>query len=222
LKGFESRIAARTTCLTLSNSDLAEYQEGLGCPRVALLPAFIPDWKVEILEGMGNYCLYHGDLSVDANEKTVIWLLKKVFWILKIPLVIAGKDPSDELMELAHRYPFTCLVANPGEKEMQDMIAKAHIHVLPSLIQTGAKLKLLNALFHGRHCLVNQATIHGSDLEQACHLAESAADFREIIKTLYQQPIHSSKIGQREQLLKARFNNQKNAEQMIQWIWGND
>ena len=54
----------------------------------------------------------------------------------------------------------TCLVANPSEMEMQDMIAKAQINILPSFNNTGIQIKLLNALFNGRHCLVNKK--HGS------------------------------------------------------------
>ncbi|MFX5252872.1 hypothetical protein ABTD06_19170, partial [Acinetobacter baumannii] len=87
---------------------------------------FLPDWELSTQTGMGSYCLYHGDLSVEANEKAAIWLLKNVFNDLKLPFVIAGKNPSDKLNELAHSQQHTCLVANPAEKELQDMIAKAH------------------------------------------------------------------------------------------------
>ena len=57
---------------------------------------------------------------------------------------------------------------------MQDLIGKAHINVLPSFNATGIKLKLVNALFNGRHCLVNEATAEGSGLESACFVAHDA------------------------------------------------
>ena len=76
---------------------------------------YIPDnWTVEEKPGIGNYCLYHGDLSVDANEKAAIWLLEKVFSKTDIPFVIAGHNPSEKLEELAHSMGHTCLVADPS------------------------------------------------------------------------------------------------------------
>ena len=36
------------------------------------------------------------------------------------------------------------------------MIAKAQINILPSYTHTGIKIKLVNAIFNGRHCLVNE------------------------------------------------------------------
>jgi hypothetical protein len=134
------------------------------------VPATVPAGLASSMpEGMGSYCLYHGDLSVDANEKAAIWLVEKIFRHLKVPFVIAGKDPSKKLYALAQATENTCLVSNPSEKEMQDMIAKAHINVIPSYTTTGIKIKLLNALFNGRHCVVNDATVAGSGLESACH-----------------------------------------------------
>ncbi|HCT22512.1 MAG TPA: mannosyltransferase, partial [Chitinophagaceae bacterium] len=82
------------------------------------------------------------------------WLLKEVFGKLTIPFVVAGKNPSEKLQELAHAQQHTCIVSNPTELEMQDMIRKAHIHVLPSTHTTGIQIKLLNALYNGRHCVV--------------------------------------------------------------------
>ena len=91
------------------------------------------------------------------------------------------------MSHLIEGYQHINLVSNPGEAEMQDMICKAHIHVLPSFSRTGIKIKLLNALFNGRHCMVNTAMIEGT-VSSTCHVINSAAEFKERISLLYHQP----------------------------------
>jgi len=222
LQSYEQQIASKAFFWGVKEADTEVYRREFGCRNITELPLFIPHWKLECQEGMGSYCFYHGDLNVDANEKAAIWLLEKVFSELEIPLVLAGKNPSKKLIERAHANNYTCLVANPSEKEMQDMIAKAHIHLVPSYIHTGMKVKLLNALFNGRHCVVNQATIEGTGLEAACHMAETAGDFRELIAQLYHQPFLVKEVTLRKELLLNRFNNESNALRLINRIWGND
>lgn len=179
-----------------------------------------PTGKWIVSKGWALIVFYHGDLSVDANDKAATWLLKNVFHKLKIPFVIAGKNPSEKLMALAHEQGHTCLVANPSEKEMQDMIAKAHVHVIPSFTTTGMKTKLVNALFRGRHCVVNEATVAGSGLEAACHIGTNANAFSEIIAQLYHQPFGEEEIKLRKRLLEPMFNNEVNARKQVNWIWG--
>lgn len=113
---------------------------------------------------MGTFCLYHGNLGVAENEKAAIWLLNEVFFKIKVPLVIAGKNPSRRLDKLAHLCQHTCLVANPSDTELNDLVRLAHINILPSFSDTGIKVKLLHALFEGRHCVVNDAMVNGTGL----------------------------------------------------------
>ena len=220
LRKYEAALAKKAIFWGVTEKDDAVYRNEFGCNNIEHLPLYLPDWQVVGMEGMGNYCLYHADLSIDANEKAAIWLLEKVFRKLKTPLVIAGKNPSKKLLELAHLQTHTCLVANPTENEMQDMIAKAHINVLPSYTFTGMKVKLVNALFHGRHCVVNDATIEGSGLSSACHVGSTANGFQEIIAQLYHQPFTSEEINGRKRLLNGLFNSAENAKKQVQWIWG--
>ena len=220
LKAYEKKIAAKASFWPVTEKDAEVYRHELGCKHIEYLPLYLPDWKVQCLEGMGTYCLYHGDLSIDANEKAAIWLLEKIFGTLKTPFVIAGKNPSEKLDKLVHATEHACLVANPSEKEMQDMIAKAQINILPSYTTTGIKIKLLNALFNGRHCVVNAATVAGTGLAPACHTGSSANAFREIIAQLYHQPFSSEEIELRKNLLIGMFNNEANAKKQVKWIWG--
>lgn len=218
LFNYEKSIANKAGFIAVSEHDVKLYRQLFNAKDIYYLPVFIPHTLATGKEGKGCYCLYHGNLSISENETAVEWLLQHVFNDLEIPFVIAGKNPSKKLQELAHRHKHTCIVANPGEKEMQDMICKAQIHVLPSFNNTGVKLKLLNALFNGRHCLVNPAGADGSGLEKVCHIATDAASFKKAITTLYQQPFTEHEKEQRQGLLQTLYNNEENSKKLLEYL----
>lgn len=219
LKHYEQTIANKALILAVSEQDANSYRREFGARNAAMLPVFLPFTEITAPEGIGCFCLYHGNLSVTENEKAAIWLLKKVFNDLRIPLVIAGKNPSSKLQHIANQCSNACLVADPSEQEMQDMIGKAQINILPSFNVTGIKLKLLNALFNGRHCLVNDATVQGTGLESACHIGSNADAFKSLVVQLYRQTFAEEEIRLRKALLLSTFDNKRNAQRLIQWIF---
>jgi glycosyltransferase involved in cell wall biosynthesis len=222
LKHYEALMTSRVSAIfTLSNTDTSYFQLHYQAKNIIEVPVFLPDWELQTATGMGSYCLYHGDLSVDANEKSAIWLLQHVFNELKIPFVMAGKNPSKKLEKVAYTQQHTCLVANPSDKELQDMIAKAHINILPSFTDTGIKIKLINALFNGKHIVANEATIKGAELSAACYVGTTASAFKEIIAQLYHQPFSAEEVKIRKKLLAERFNNRTNATTILKTIFGN-
>jgi hypothetical protein len=218
LKCYEAGIADKTSIVAVSPKDVESYKAHFGAKDISYLPVFIPFQKINSLEGAGTYCLYHGNLGIAENEKAAIWLLEHVFDKLRIPFVIAGKNPTARLQRMVGSHCQTCLVANPAEEEMNDLISKAQIHIIPSFNQTGIKLKLLNALYNGRHCIVNKATVEQSGLETTCHIASSADSFREIIVQLYRHPFGEEEIRLREKVLLPTFNNQANGEMLMRMI----
>ncbi len=222
LRKYECSIAEKATAFWgVTHKDVAIYRTEFGCKTIDYLSLYLPpDWTVNCLTGTGKYCLYQADLSVEVNERAAIWLLEKVFSKTKQPFVIAGKNPSKKLCALAHQQMHTCMVANPSEQEMQDMIRKAHVNILPSYHTSGIKLKLLNALYNGRHCLVNPATVQGTGLEADCHIGKDENDFLELIKQLKQKPFTQEEIELRKLHLLGMFNNEHNAKQQVEWIWG--
>jgi len=220
LRKYESDLAKKVQFWGVTEKDNEVYRNEFGCTHIDLLPLYIPSWDMSCSEGMGSYCLYHGDLSIDANEKAATWLLQEVFFDLKLPLVIAGKNPSDELIEIAHQQSHTCIVENPSDKEMQDMISKAHINLIPSYTKTGMKVKLLNALSNGKHCVANDATIAGTQLESLCHLANTKNEFQQVITGLFEKPFTPQEKQVRKPILLNLFNNDRNAQLQIEWIWG--
>jgi hypothetical protein len=220
LKNYERQLAnSASAFFAVTKKDAGLYKTQFNCNTISYLPLFMPAWKVECRTGIGAFCLYHGKLSVDENEYAATWLLEHIFNKIDIPFIIAGMNPSAALQRLAQSRKDTCVVANPSEKEMQDLIGKAQVNVLPSFNATGIKIKLLNALYNGRHCLVNTATADGSGLEELCHVAPNENTFRERVEQLYHQPFTAAEIEARKAILHNHYNNEANAKQLIEIIW---
>jgi glycosyltransferase involved in cell wall biosynthesis len=178
----------------------------------------LPYSSVSCREGSGNYCLYHGNLSISENKNAALWLCE-IFQGLNIPLIIGGKNPSDHLIDIVQQNKNISLISNPSDEKMHDLIGNAQINILPSFSSTGIKIKLLNALFIGRHCIVNDATVKETGLASLCHPAETEKEFKDGIKQLFDKPFAPNEIEQRTQLLKKEFNNKTNSELLMKWIY---
>ena len=219
LRQYERKLPDDLPIIAVSEGDASFYKDELDKAETTYLPVFVPWNDVSSKEGVGNYCLYHGNLSVAENEKAARWLLDKVFKLAKVPLVIAGKDPSGRLVRKIERHKNAKLVSNPSDDELNELITNAQVHVLPSFNNTGIKLKLINALYNGRHCVVNEAAIEGTGLDDACHVGTNSNAFASIITQLYHHPFSEEEIKLRKRLLGQVFNNKENAQRLIQWIW---
>lgn len=185
------------------------------------IPAFTNWHKVSCPDGVGNLCLFHGNLSEPDNEKAALWLLCNVFNKVRVPFVIAGKNPSRRLKKAAGLCQHTCIVINPSDQELDDLIQKAHINVLPFLTKntTGARLKLLHALYKGRHCVVNPVMVEGTGLDPACHVGKNANAIASIISQLYYQPFNEEEIILRKELLHEKYDNDVNLRQFTDLLW---
>jgi glycosyltransferase involved in cell wall biosynthesis len=219
LERYERQIAARCTIVSLSEKDKNTYKTKLGASDIIYLPVFVDSNKINANTGNGNYALYHGNLSVAENEKAAFWLLEKIFNDMDIPLVIAGKNPPERLIKLCHKRPTTCIIANPDEHEMNDLISKAHLHILPSYTDSGIKLKLINALFKGRHVIVNEAMVAGTKLEKACHIADSAAVMKYQIYRLFQIAFTKEDFNKRREILDEVFDQERQSQTLIKLLF---
>ena len=169
--------------------------------------------------GLGNYCLFQGNLSDAATHKTASWLLTHVFHNLKVPFVITGNNPSPTLVTLAHSQPHTCIVGNPSSTELQDMIEKAQIIIQPCFIKQEADEALLEGIKKGRHCLTNAKSETGI-LGGCYHQGTSANAFQEIIIQLYHHPFSEAEIETRKRLIAAEKTNEALANECNTIIWG--
>jgi glycosyltransferase involved in cell wall biosynthesis len=218
LKKYERKVARSAKLIAISNEDKMIYQRRFAAKEIAYVPPAIPYTTVNSQPGLGGFCLYHGNLSVAENEKAAAWLASKVFDDLSIPLTIAGKNPGEQLKKIISCNSNVKLIENPSDDVMQQLIASAQINVLPSFNSTGIKLKLLNALFNGRHCVVNAAMACASELVTLCHIADDENEFKSIIRSLYAEPFSESEISTRKNVLLKIYDNATNTQSLLGWI----
>ena len=219
LKKYEKEIANKATLLALSEMDLHFYEKEFGTTKVKLLHVFTAWQEMKCLPGKGTYALYHGNLSINENEAAVIKLLAENIVSAEIPLIIAGKNPSPNLIRKVSGAEHCTLISNLDEAALQKLIQEAHINILPSANATGVKLKLLNALFNGRHCVVNEAAVAGTNLADLCEVVNSSKEYKALLKKLSTQNFTQEAIQQREIKLLAEFSNEKNALLLSSWIY---
>ena len=218
LKKYQQKLPQHCMYACITENDKLVFQNQLGLKQVIHLPAFIPFQKISCNEGMGNYALYHGNLSVAENEKAVLWLVKEVFQKMNCKLIIAGKKPGAKLKRAIVNKKNIVLFENPDEIMMNKLVADAHINILPSISTSGIKLKLLHALYCGRHCIVNENMIAGTGVDAACHIGKSADAMASIIAQLQHLPFHEEEIKLREKILLAKFNNLQNCRMLIPYL----
>lgn len=196
LRIYEKSLKGLSHILAISEADENYFSKEYSNVPVSYLPAFHANESTVSATGHGSYCLYHGNLSVAENIKSVKFLVEEIFNDLDIPLVIAGKKPSATILSFASKK--INIVANPTEIEMQNLIQNAHIHVLPSFQDTGMKLKLMNALFAGRFCILNQANIDDT-LMDAVIFADSVPNFKQkILSTMGREFSESDKMDRQK------------------------
>jgi len=202
--------------LTLSGTDEAYYRALKA--NTHYIPAFHPNEAVDIQLGRGEYVLFHGKLSVPDNELAATWLIEEVFAEFDIPFLIAGMDPTDRLRDLVAQYEHIKLIENPDEAQMNSLLSKAHINLLVSSQSSGVKLKLINALFRGRFCIVNEQMVRGTGLAKLCYVRNSAAAMRQTIEALINVPFEQGKITERRSVLDLEFSNAENAKKLMDLV----
>jgi hypothetical protein len=217
LERFEKVLEVADHVVAISKADTEQLNQRY--KNATHITAFHPNEAVNIKEGTGSFCLYHGNLEVGENNEAALFLVNEVFSKTKVPLIIAGRKPSQELMLAAERYEHISIRANINTNEIDELISNAQINVLPTFQATGIELKLLAALFNGRHCIVNMPMVSNTGLEELCVVCEGAEEMTEKVKTLFTQQFDMQEKTRREAILMESFSNTANVKRLINLIW---
>lgn len=217
LKRFEPVLRHADKMLVVSQADTAYLQKQFPGQDIEYLPSFHPYESVVSETGTGSFILYHGNLSIAENALGAGFLIEQVFSKTAYPVKIAGLNPGDALKDLIQKHNHIELVENPSEETLQQLIRNAQVNCLYTHQATGLKLKLLNALFAGRHCLVNDKMLHGTGLEQACEMANEPAQFIDKLHMLMKEPFTQTTIDVRRELLK-NYDVVANAKKIVKII----
>jgi hypothetical protein len=218
LKAFEHILAEASGLACISKSDESHFK--LINPNTSLIGPFHANDSVQSREGKGQYMLYHGALNVSENQEAVRWLFHEFVPHTSQLILIAGKQPPAWMMHESSRFQNVRLIPDPDQAELDKLIRDAHIHILPAMQTSGVKLKLVNALFSGRHLLCNAEMVAGTGLDAFCHLAESGKSFLEKAELLMQEPFTANHILERKKLEATSFSNPINTERLSGLLMG--
>jgi hypothetical protein len=218
LKRYENVLNHANGIAAISLNDMLYLKEKFR--NVKVVSAFHPFESLKIKEGSGKYALYHGTLTVGENNQAAIFLVNSVFNDLHVPLVIAGKNASLELRQAILKNRNIKLRNKVTNHRIEELIENAHINILPTFQATGIKLKLLAALYRGRHCIVNTPMIQNTGLESLCIVKDSAEDLKNEVRRVFSIPFAKDAIAEREKvLLKNGFTNNHNIHQLTEMLF---
>lgn len=195
---------------------LSEYK------RSELLLPFIPFNDLICNPGLGDYIIYHGNLWISENQAICEYLINEVFSRVPYKCIIAGKSPLKKLRMKASKYKNITIIPDPDEEQILRLIRDAHLNLLPALTCNGFKLKLLYALFAGRHCIANSMMLRDTKLDSLCHIADDSSSIIEKIHYLMGQPFTEEMISERSAILTGTYSNVKNAESLAFHIFRNE
>lgn len=216
LKRFESNLKHAQLIAAISPSDYTHFKKKFD--GVIYLPAFHPNVELRSSNGSGDFAFYHGNLSVGENDEAARFLVTKVFDKLEFPLIIAGNKPSKELRRAVNGHRHIQVLDGLSSAEMLSYISNAHINVLPTFQGTGIKLKLINSLYLGRHCLANSTMVNNTGLEKFCTVANTPGQFAKKLRELWKKPFNPVELSARRRYLEENFNNLVNARKLIGYI----
>lgn len=201
LRHYEPLLRRASAVFTVSDGDRVCFR-AMGCRHVATVPCGNPNREPHWGGQSVRRALYHGNLSVPENDAAARDLIANVFAGLDCELVVAGHAPSAALRKLAGRYDNVSLVADPSDNEMWRLVEESSVNILTTRQATGLKIKLLNALFRGRHCLVNSEMVEGTGLKELCVVEDDAAGMQKAVMRLMKEDFGEEQMNFRRERLK--------------------
>ena len=216
LQRYEDNLAFADIILAISPSDTQYFSEKYG--KTFLIHPFHPNNDVSCPTGLGKHILYHADLSVPENIKAALFLTEALKGI-DFQVIFAGRNPSKTIIKHTKDTNIQ-VIGNPSQTEMDNLVRAAQIIALPTFQPTGIKLKLIESLYKGRHCVATPAMVENTGLEPLCHIAPNTKDFNDICRNLIKTPMTASDIEKRKSALK-NYDTKSNAEKIIWLITSN-
>ena len=217
LKRFEKSVLPYSNqVLAISKTEQCYFEKRH--KSVHFIPPFHPNESVNIeTETLGDYALFHGKLSVPDNELAALMLID-VFSKIDFPLIIAGREATEKLYKAAESYPHISIKSNVPADEMRKLQSEAQMHVLWTFQAAGMKLKLLETLFTGRHCVANDLMVEGTGVESLVHLCHDAVELQAKIKALIKAPFGEIEVLNRTEMLSEQFSNLRYAEEILKLL----
>ncbi|MBR5781638.1 MAG: glycosyltransferase family 1 protein [Bacteroidales bacterium] len=215
LRNFECILNKASAILAISQKDYEYFSEKYN--NVYKVTAYNAYTEVDILEGSSDYVLYHGNLSVAENYRAAEILIE-TFENFDVKLKIAGMNPPPHIVKLIEDVPNIELIDSPSDQVLFDLIRHAHINILVTEQATGLKLKLLNTLFNGRFCLVNDKMVEGLDVNGLCYIVNDSNAIRFAVSELMPRSFDKHQIERRRKNMKHFYDIEEATDLLLKLI----
>lgn len=193
--------------------------ENIKTPRWSWCPYFY-NMRNVVRKNRNHDILFFGAMSREANWKSAIWFIEKVFQKIKdqsIRFVILGSKPPQELIKYkSNRILITGFVDNV-EPYFQDSMCM----VVPLQLGAGIKIKTLEGLSSGIPVLANSIGIEGIPAEhmQEYLRCESPDDFLNALNFVLQNEDKAKQIGENgKAFVNRNFNFEKDTARFIDLV----
>ena len=210
LKNYEINIYKNRNVFGISSIDVKRLK-ALNS-NASLIHPFHSNNKICSNLGSSNYALIHGNFDVLDNELSALFFVN-IFTKIDLKLIIAGRNPSKKLKVAVNRNKNIKLIQNPEDDELFSLIKNAHINLFYSLQSSGIKLKLINALFVGRFCYVNENFLVNNSFLNLCTHIKNDNDWENEIVLAFQKTFSKKDLLNRQKELLV-FNNIFNANEV--------
>ena len=215
LKDFESILHKAKAILAISQKDYEYFSEKY--ENVHKVTAYNAYTEVDILEGSSDYVLYHGNLSLAENYSAAEYLVD-TFKKINVKLKIAGMNPPQHLVKMIEDVDNVELIDSPDDQTLFDLIRHAHINILVTEKATGLQLKLLNILYNGRFCLVNDKMVDGLDVNGLCYVVNDQNAIRFAVGELMPRRFDAHQIERRRKNMKEFYNIEEATNLLLKLI----
>ncbi len=217
LKAFEKNLHHADGIFSIAPLEQEYFAKNFG-KKAHYIPVFHDSSFASVKTVQEKFVLWHGDLRVSDNIKTVGFLIevyKSSSYRFKIASSILPKRIEREI-EQYDNIDFVFL--DDHDEILQDLFSKAQINVLYTYQNTGIKLKLLNALYKGKFVIGNHNLLMHTGLEDLCELANSKQEILAKTKLLYHKNFTTAEAEKRKKHL-AKFNPEISAKQITAIIF---
>ncbi len=219
----KAECAALNACdlVILNNEkDLALLKKLAITTKIKVWSVFYDKINVSRSDNLKKNVLFFGDMSRPENNGPAMWLIDKVFPLIKdmdLNLVILGGKPPEELRAKAtDRIDITGFV-----DDIEPYLASSLCLAAPLVLGAGIKVKVLTCMAAGIPVCTNEVGIEGIPArngEEYLH-CETPQEYTDAIKKLYEDNKLADAIATNAQkLIEEKFDFHKNSEDFARWL----
>lgn len=212
---YKSVFAKFNEIFTLSKFETQfikdQYKKG------AYIPVFHGNDISKDCSAFGEYAFYNGDLRISDNRRAVQFLINVFKKIPDYKLVIASSIKLRNLQSECESSPNISYVILENQSHLEELLRNAHVNVMLSFQPSGTKLKVINALFQSRFCVINDNMIDDLDLKSLCILADDESEFVNAVNQIKKKPYLD--FPNRKSILENVLNDSENAKKIVEIIY---